>query len=93
MPDPLLSDPPARAMLGADQLDDLGLALLALTRELWVVIDRQAVLEKLLERHGISAAEIDAFQPDAAFAEALETRRKALVATVLGAFAGKGDAA
>ncbi len=89
----LLSDPPERRMLGVDQIDDIGLALLALGRELWVVIDRQAVLEKLLERHGITPAEIDAFQPDAGFAAALEARRKALAETVMGALAGRDGAA
>lgn len=89
----LLSDPPERQILGVGQIDDLGFALLALTRELWVVIDRQAMLEKLLEHRGITPAEIDAFQPDEAFAAELDGRRKALIDTVVGALTGRGGAA
>jgi hypothetical protein len=85
----LLSDPPERTHLGLVQMDDLGLALMTLMRELWVVIDRQAVTEKLLERHGISSAEIDAYQPDAAFAAALDARRKTLIDAVMSAMGGK----
>lgn len=88
MPACRLSDPPARPMLGPDQIDDLAQAVLTLTRELWLVIDRQAVTEKLLERHGVDAAEIDAFQPDAAFAEELDSRRSALVEAIVGAMRG-----
>jgi hypothetical protein len=84
-----LSDPPDAPMLGPDQIDDLGLALLTLTRELWVVMDRQAVLEKLLERHGIGPAEIDAFQPDPTFAASLDRRRQALLDQILGALQGR----
>ena len=84
----LLSDPPERRMLGVDQIDALGLALLTLTRELWVVTDRQAVLEKVLKRHGVTAAEIDSFQPDDSFDATLQARRKALVDGVVAALGG-----
>jgi hypothetical protein len=53
-----------RQFLGADQVDNVADAVLALARELWVVADRQLILEAALARHGIdAAAEIDSFEP------------------------------
>jgi hypothetical protein len=80
----LLSDPPARQILKPGQLDDLGQAVLALTRELWLVTDRLAVMEKVLERRGLAlSAEIDAFVPDLEFSAELERRRERLLEVVL----------
>ena len=39
--------------LKPEELDDLGNALLVMARELWVVKDRQRVLEALLAEHGV----------------------------------------
>jgi len=85
------TDPPARQFLGGDQIDDLGKALLVLSRELWVVKDRMAVLEKVLEKHGIPASEIDGFQPDAAFEAELAAQRQHLIDMVLGALSGRTE--
>lgn len=72
-----------RTILQPDQLDDVAQALLALARELWVTIDRQMVLEAVLARRGMDvAAEIDAYEPDAAFSARLDTRRGRLLAAV-----------
>jgi hypothetical protein len=80
----LLSDPPPRQILKPGQIDDLGQALLALTREIWLLTDRQLVLEKVLARRGLDVmAEIDAFTPDADFAADLEVRRNRLLEVVL----------
>jgi hypothetical protein len=63
-------------MLRPEQLDDLGNALLLLARELWVVKDRQRVLEALLEANGIVAPNaVTDHQPDAALAAALAAER------------------
>lgn len=78
-----------RRFLGADQVDNVADAVLALTRELWVVADRQLILEAILARHGIDvAAEIDAFEPDPALQAALDTRRDRMVAAVSKALSG-----
>jgi hypothetical protein len=86
----LLSDPPPRQILQPGQIDDLGQAVLALTREIWLLTDRQLVLEKVLARRGLDVtAEIDAFTPDAAFAADLEARRNRLLDVVLEALGAK----
>jgi hypothetical protein len=42
-------------------------AFLSMARELWILKDRQRVLESLLAKHGILAAEsVSTWQPDAA---------------------------
>ncbi|MDB5714287.1 MAG: hypothetical protein JWO15_1684 [Sphingomonadales bacterium] len=84
-----LSDPPVRQILGVEQIDDLGAALIALTRELWVVIDRMTMLETLLARHGIPVAELDVLQPDEATAALLAKRREKLIGTVVAALQGE----
>ncbi len=57
------------------QVDDLGLALLTLARELWVTRDRQIVLEHVLEKHGL-IEDISAYQPDEALAARLAEERR-----------------
>ncbi len=80
----LLSDPPERQILKPAQIDDLGQAVLALTREIWLLTDRMLVMEKVLERRGLDVgAAIDAYTPDPAFAAELERRRTRLLDVVL----------
>lgn len=86
-----LSDPPAREILGPGNVDDLAAGLIALTRELWVVIDRMTMLERLLERHGIATADLDRLEPDEATQKRLDARRAALLDTVLGAMGGSAS--
>jgi hypothetical protein len=75
-----LSDPPPRVMLKPEQLDSLGEALIALTREVWVLTDRVAVLEAVLESSGALASDaVDRFQPSGEFEKALGERRAALI--------------
>lgn len=77
-----------RKFLSSDQVDNVADAVLALARELWVVADRQLVLEAILARHEIDAAAIDAFEPDAALQAALDTRRDRIVGAVSRALSG-----
>lgn len=78
-----------RRFLGADQLDNVADAVLALARELWVVADRQLVLEAILAKNGVdAAAEIDAFEPDIAMQARLDARRDRIVAAVSRALSG-----
>ena len=87
-----LSDPPARRILLDSQIDDLGAAVLALTREIWVLTDRMTMLEHLLERHGVPVAELDTVQPDAETSALLEAKRERLLRAVLSALkAGDED--
>ncbi|MEE4454020.1 hypothetical protein [Novosphingobium resinovorum] len=72
-----------RQILPPARIDDVAEAVLALARELWVVADRQIVTEALLARHGITAADIDAFQPDAETEARLDTRRRQIVDNLL----------
>lgn len=78
-----------RKFFGADQVDNVADAVLALARELWVVTDRQIVLEAILARRGIEvAADIDAFEPDAALQAQLDARRDRMVAAISQALSG-----
>ncbi|OYU13973.1 MAG: hypothetical protein CFE37_13395 [Alphaproteobacteria bacterium PA4] len=63
-------------MLRPQQLDDLGATVLLLARELWVVKDRQRVLEALLADHGIIApGAVADHQPGPALAAELDAER------------------
>ncbi len=80
--------PPSNA-LGPDKMDDLGRALISLTREICVLTDRQVVLEKLLEDAGIVTGEaIDRFQPDAELQAKIDARTSAIVKSVVGELLG-----
>lgn len=85
------TDPPARQFLGEGQIDNLGTAVLVLARELWVVKDRLAVMEKVLEKYGIPASEINAFQPDEVFEAELQAQRQRLIDTVVSALSGQTE--
>jgi hypothetical protein len=61
--------------LTADQLDNLGLAVISLARELWVVKDRQLVAEAILKQNGL-LADLDSFQPDAELSAKLAAERQ-----------------
>ncbi len=85
-------DPLQRPDLAPEDIAGVGQAVLTLTHELYVLIDRVAALEAVLERHGLSVSEeIAAFQPDARQQQLLDERGRALVARVSNALAGKLD--
>jgi len=77
-----------RRILPEHRIDNVANAVIALMRELWVVQDRQVILEKLLADAGIPTAEIDRLQPDPATQQLLEARRDALIDHVIGAMRG-----
>ncbi len=57
-----------------------------LLSELWILRDRVAVLEKLLEEKGVVSREaIDTYAPDAAFDAELQRERDRVVRQVAGA--------
>jgi len=73
-------------ILAPERLDDVALALLTLTKEVWVLADRMHVVETLLERNGVVTAEaIDRFEPDAAFTAENDRRRRRLADGVFAA--------
>jgi hypothetical protein len=73
----------ARQILPETRIDDLGEAIIALTREIWVLSDRQAVLEAVLAEQGVDVSRIDAYQPDPAMSARLDARRQQLIDNVL----------
>lgn len=91
---PLMADlTPPRQILAPEQIDHVAQALLALARELWVVVDRQIILEAVLARHGIdAAAEVDALEPDPALQAKLDARRDRLVGAIASALNGEPGA-
>jgi hypothetical protein len=78
--------------LNTEDVDQLGQAILTLTEELWVLKDRQRVLEELLAQAGIVSPEaLDRHAPDAELAARLATERQELISHVLGALRGSAD--
>lgn len=70
--------------LAPEDVDRLGQALITLTKELWVVKDRQRVLEAALAEAGIVTPEaLDAWQPDAALDAQLGTERRRLIDAII----------
>ena len=67
-------------------LDQLGKALITLAQELWIVKDRQRVLEAALAAKGLTSSEVlDGWEPDAALTAMLEQDRSALIDALLNA--------
>lgn len=62
------------SLLAPTQIDDLGLALVTLARELWVTKDRQLILEHMLEQSG-AITDVGAYQPDEALNAKLAQER------------------
>lgn len=71
-------------VLKSEDLDRLGQALLTLTKEVWVLRDRQRILEAALEDAGVLApAAVEAYEPDAKLKAALRKERQQLIDHVL----------
>ena len=68
------------------QVDDVANALLLVARELWVMKDRQRVLETLLAEAGIVApVAVASHQPDETLAKELEADRRAFAKSLMAA--------
>jgi len=65
----------SRKALTPDQLDNLGLALIEMAREMWVMKDRQMVTEALLKEKGL-LGDLDAYQPDPELSGLIAKERK-----------------
>ena len=74
--------------LGPDRVDDLGRAVFTLAREVWVLRDRQRILEQVLAERGVDVADaIDRYQPGPELQQRLDAERAAFVKELLGALA------
>jgi hypothetical protein len=80
---------PKRQILGVDQLDDIGLALITLTREVAILNDRILSMEHVLEAKGIDiSADLDALEPDEALQKKLDDATAKITGAVVGALSG-----
>lgn len=81
-----------RRTLEPEDIKHLGQAFLSLAKEVWVLRDRQRVLEGVLERHGIPAQEeVNNFVPDEETSKFLEAERSAFIRSLLDALEGTDD--
>lgn len=72
--------------LGPENTEDLGRMLMALLSEFWILRDRVAVLETMLEEKAdISSAAIDNYVPSPQFEEQLRKLRDQVARSVVGA--------
>jgi hypothetical protein len=73
-----------RQILAEDQLDDVGAAVIALAREVYVVTDRLRVLEQVLEDQGISVHEaVERYQVSPELQSELDAKREHILGAVL----------
>ena len=74
--------------LRVEDIDRLGQALITLTKELWVVKDRQKILEAALADAGVVLPDtVDKYQPDDTLSNQLEAERAQLIEQVLATLA------
>jgi hypothetical protein len=72
--------------------DPVAQLALMLAKELWVLKDRQLVLEAVLSQNGIPVRElVERWQPTAAEREAIDAARRKFTAEVVAALEGPGD--
>ncbi|MFZ2176894.1 MAG: hypothetical protein WAW17_23230 [Rhodococcus sp. (in: high G+C Gram-positive bacteria)] len=78
--------------LESARLDDLARMVTELTSELWILKDRNMILEKLLEESGVlTGGAVDEYQPDATLSATLLGERRALTQRVFGAILPSDD--
>lgn len=80
---------PKGELLRPEQVDNLGRAILSLTREICVLTDRQMVLEQALADQGIDIREtVDSFQPDEAMQKRLDTATQNIINSIVSEISG-----
>lgn len=78
-------------ILKPEHIDRVADALLALTREVWVLRDRQMLLEEVLSRQGSDiTAQIDQLQPSPDLQARLDKERDRLIARIAEALSADG---
>lgn len=76
----------AGASLDDSNIDDLSRMLMALVQEVWIMRDRMAVTEQLLEeKAGITAEDIDNFVGSPDYSEAVRELRDRFAMRIVGA--------
>lgn len=81
---------PRPVYMGDERLDKLMSALLEMAAQIYVLHDRQRALEAILERHGLAVtAEVEQFEPDAAWLAARGQEREAFIERLLADFIEK----
>jgi len=70
-----------RKALTPDQLDNLGLALIEMAKELWVMKDRQMITEALLREKEL-LADLDAYQPGPELTDQIAAERKRFLGAI-----------
>jgi hypothetical protein len=82
--DPRSYNTPALKALLPEQIDNLGRAVISLTREICVLTDRLAVTEAVLATRGIDIAEaVDTHQPDAGLQTRIDAQVKRIISDIL----------
>ncbi|GAB5486901.1 MAG: hypothetical protein Pars2KO_04710 [Parasphingorhabdus sp.] len=80
---------PKGDLLRPEQIDNLGRALLSLTREICVLTDRQMVMEQVLADQGIDVREaVDSYQPDEALQTRLDAATQAIISSIVSEISG-----
>lgn len=88
--DPRSYNTPEMKALLPEQIDNLGRAIISLTREVCVLTDRIAVTEAVLCAHGIDIAEaVETHQPDAALQGRIDAQVNRIIADILGALSAR----
>jgi hypothetical protein len=82
--DPRSYNTPDLKALLPEQLDNLGRAVITLTREICVLTDRMAVTEAVLAERGIDIAEaVDNHQPDATLQKRIDAQVGQIIGDIL----------
>ena len=88
--DPRSYNTPELQALIPEQIDNLGRAVISLTREICVLTDRLAVTEAVLAARGMEIAEaVETYQPDAALQGRIDTQVNRIIAEILGTLSAK----
>jgi len=71
-------------VLNTEDIDQLGQAVITLTKELWILKDRQRILEAILADAGLlDRSVIESYKPDKELSETLSAERRQLIDSVL----------
>jgi hypothetical protein len=82
--DPRSYNTPELKALLPEQIDNLGRAIITLTREVCVLTDRMAVTEAVLAERGIDIAEaVDTHQPDAVLQKRIDAQVNKIIGDIL----------
>jgi len=80
---------PDRVTLNETDTAGLAEALLTLTQELWILADRQMVMEAVLAKHGLDVSEeIERFEPDEHLQKKMNEKCQFISRRVVDAMAG-----